>query len=331
MTESVELFFRPDPRRAQQAVADMNRRLADSFRHIAEQARTHIPIDEARLQPLLLDLDGIDRVRPEVFGIYNDMLAAVAADNANHLETLFKVLCDRPVRAGRLTIRALCDNERRSGEVERIRRYAGTEAASITLFEPTAQDVDFSRKRLIRALEILRISAPDCYQEFEAIVSEIILIASDPVLEIPDFQGVSIFELWGGIVINPSWRHETDFDVAEDLVHEATHELLFALSLDEPLVTNPSSDRFASPLRTDPRPMDGIFHATFVVARVHYALSCMSAGDVMTDAEKERSRAILGDYRRRFRDSVALIREHGQLTDTGRQVLQGAEDYMASQ
>lgn len=309
----------------------MKRRLAESLRHIGEQARTHIVIDEARLQLVLAALEGTGRVKPEIFGIYNDMLAAIAVDDTARLETLFKEICGRPVRAQALTIRAFNSDECEPGDIDRIRRYAGAEAASVSLFEPTRKDVDFSRDRLTRALEILRIAAPECFEEFEAIISEIILIASDPTLKVPDFLGISVFEIWGGVVINPVWRHETDFDVAEDLVHEATHELLFALSLDEPLVTNPSADRFASPLRTDPRPMDGIFHATFVLARIHYALSRMCASDVMTKADKARSSASLEEYQRRFHDSVALIREHGQLTDTGRQVLDGADEYMTGQ
>ncbi len=54
------------------------------------------------------------------------------------------------------------------------------------------------------------------------------------------------------------------------LLHETAHQLLFGLSLDQPVVENDVEERYASPLRPDPRPMDGIFHATFVCARMRY-------------------------------------------------------------
>ena len=42
--------------------------------------------------------------------------------------------------------------------------------------------------------------------------------------------------------------------------------------IDELFVLNPDWERFPSPLREDPRPMDGIYHATFVVT--HALCSC---------------------------------------------------------
>jgi hypothetical protein len=46
------------------------------------------------------------------------------------------------------------------------------------------------------------------------------------------------------------------------LAHESSHNLLFGFSADESLVENSPEELFPSPLRMDPRPMDGICHAT---------------------------------------------------------------------
>ena len=52
------------------------------------------------------------------------------------------------------------------------------------------------------------------------------------------------------------------------LTHESAHAHLFSLSLGDSFVTNPDDELHLSPLRRDPRPLDGLFHATYVSARI---------------------------------------------------------------
>jgi len=46
------------------------------------------------------------------------------------------------------------------------------------------------------------------------------------------------------------------------LAHEATHQFLLGMARSTPLVTNPVSERFHTPLRPTPRPMNTFFHST---------------------------------------------------------------------
>ena len=39
------------------------------------------------------------------------------------------------------------------------------------------------------------------------------------------------------------------------LVHESSHVLLFGVAAEEPLTRNPGTERYASPVRRDPRPI----------------------------------------------------------------------------
>lgn len=52
------------------------------------------------------------------------------------------------------------------------------------------------------------------------------------------------------------------------VVHELTHMVLHAASGDERLSLNDEAARFTSPLRSQPRPMEGVVHATIVCARM---------------------------------------------------------------
>jgi hypothetical protein len=44
--------------------------------------------------------------------------------------------------------------------------------------------------------------------------------------------------LWGAVFLNVE-RHQTPLDALRGLVHEGAHQLLFGLSVDDPLVENP--------------------------------------------------------------------------------------------
>lgn len=54
----------------------------------------------------------------------------------------------------------------------------------------------------------------------------------------------------------------------EHIVHEASHMHLNCLMAKDPLILNSPEERFISPLRPDPRPMIGVYHATYVSARI---------------------------------------------------------------
>src|SRR5262249_49195591 len=125
-------------------------------------------------------------------------------------------------------------------------------------------------------------------------------------------------------------RHRTLLDLLEGLVHEGAHQLLFALSHHEGLVENAIDERFESPLRRDPRPMDGVFHATFVCARLHYAYRCLAL--LPASALPQGARPIidrkLEDQCMHFRSGCATVRAHARLTATGTLILGDAESYM---
>lgn len=69
----------------------------------------------------------------------------------------------------------------------------------------------------------------------------------------------------------PGWivaSIDTPLYMAECLVHEASHNLLYALSRDSALFEGKSEALYYSPWRPDPRPVDGLLHACFVFSNV---------------------------------------------------------------
>lgn len=103
----------------------------------------------------------------------------------------------------------------------------------------------------------------------------------------------------------------------EHLTHEISHLHLHTFMADNPLVLNPDSERYKAPLRIDPRPMRGIFHAVFVLSRI-----VMILGKWLATEENEVTRKHLSQFSHRFRMGCNTIKENARLTASGNHMFQ---------
>src|SRR4029079_19589676 len=120
------------------------------------------------------------------------------------------------------------------------------------------------------AFGVLERAAPEIAAEIRSLLTEIVFVSSGP--ESMGFDGATSFFCWGALFLNAD-THDTLISMVDGLSHESAHAYLFSLSLGDSFVTNPDDELHTSPLRRDPRPLDGTFHATYVSARMHYAHS----------------------------------------------------------
>jgi HEXXH motif-containing protein len=178
------------------------------------------------------------------------------------------------------------------------------------------------------ALNLIEAASPPLAAEIRALVVQ--AIGAEPRDPARSFGSVSSLTLWGAATINLE-SHRTVLDIAAALVHEAAHLLLFACAIDDPLVANPDTDRFVSPLRRDARPMDGVFHATFVCARLFYFFSALAArrpealsGDDLATVEDG-----LSYLAARFDDGAETIVADARLTACGKDIFDSTLDFMS--
>jgi HEXXH motif-containing protein len=141
------------------------------------------------------------------------------------------------------------------------------------------------------------------------------------------FDGASAFTLWGMVVLNAA-SHVTTLDAVQALAHESAHMLLFGLAADGPLVENDGGERFGSPLRQDPRPIDGIYHATFVTARMYQAVARLLGAGALSTAERLEAEAALETHAKHFDRGAETLERHARLTRVGAAALAGARSYM---
>jgi HEXXH motif-containing protein len=200
------------------------------------------------------------------------------------------------------------------------------EADGSVILPPSAELAADFRRRLESGLDLLAAELPELAGEVRAIIRDFIIVAGDPTGEV-QLDGGSHYQLWGALFLNGAF-HQDDVSVVEVVAHESAHSLLFGFCTHEPLVLNEDEERYASPLRQDKRPMDGIYHATFVSARMHLAMSTLALSPRLSAAERERALAAARLDLANFDAGYAVVEAAGRLTPLGRQLMDNARRYV---
>lgn len=203
-------------------------------------------------------------------------------------------------------------------------QYALSDDVGLTtaLVAPSAAEVDRVGDMFARLRSGLREATPDWWAEFETLVRLVLLAESTD--RSGGFGGASAFAAWGAVLVNPR-AAPAPLDLSLTLVHESSHLKLFSAFVADEIVLNDPDERFASPLRVEPRPMNGIYHAAFVLARmIGFSADLLASG---------RAEAVLGpgqeaELRRRMLRSIghfeaghAEVAAHGRLTARGRDII----------
>ncbi|MGZ9811862.1 aKG-HExxH-type peptide beta-hydroxylase [Pseudoroseicyclus sp. H15] len=273
------------------------------------------------LLPLRERLELGARLQPVSFGLYYQLAAAIFAGERARAEETAAMLAGLPEASPGITLLRRGASpplddvlDARMGEGAASFAPIDEESAAhfVTLF---AEGLDLAKR-----------AVPPLHGELTAILSQVML-AQAPAGAVEEFDGASHFQFWGLVLLNPR-HHMTPLAIVEALAHEAGHALLFGLTRDEPLVLNPESELYTSPLRRDPRPMDGIYHATYVSARMAWTMECLAASDLLTPAEREVASAAAAKDRENFAKGLGTVRAHGRLSATGDEILAGAEAAM---
>ncbi len=308
----------------------MAERLAGSLLHILEQAGDAAGLSPEQRAGLASRLDRRGPFRPGDFGAYNDILRAISGDDGELLRHSFQRLCQAPEPGSGPVVIGFSEGELGPLKFDSYRRFAAADTdIPMPLRAPTAQELTDLRQRVDEAMAWFGELDSAFAAEIGEIGQEVIAAPPDQTLTGNDYGGISIFEMWGAVFMNPNRVAHSTPETALGLVHEVTHHLLFTFCTDERLTLNDPRSRYRSPLRDDKRPLEGIFHATFVVARMHLAARQILDFRGLAGAEADRIAATLPEYESKFADGVSVVREHGDLTATGDEVMAGAEAYMA--
>lgn len=308
----------------------MRESLADSLAHIHSAAAQSMDVSDEACAACLSSIKK-HRVEPGLFGRYYDVVFALQQRNYVQAGTLFREITalaeqDPSFDMVPFTEAALGPDR------ERYARLIGLETeTAAALTAPDNEDWRNFQVKIAAAMELIEEADPSLVAELRTLLVQVIAVGSDSQSAGRGFSGASSFMLWGAVFLNAG-RHRTRLDTLGGLVHEAAHQVLFGLSIERPLAENPISERYGSPLRTDTRPMDGIFHATFVCARIFYAYARLrdAADRSLVENERRLIEQRLDIYRKKFFDGLETLERFGRLSDNGHRMLGAAKSFMES-
>jgi HEXXH motif-containing protein len=323
------LDLTPNPRRAAALDARMRERLADSLRYIRSQSGEHLKFPEPAFARLLKRL-GEGPVGSSVFAVYYDLVLAIGQDDLAEAQRCIDELVSLAGEAPYGPAIVALKDYRTDRVADRFRRFVDTDPENhFVILPPAPEKVEACRQRIQTAFALLDRASPALSNEIRTLLREIVLAVGPDQPDAMLFDGASSFMLWGALVLNAD-SYQNDLDMVQVLAHESGHNLLFGLCADGPMIENDDSERYASPVRRDPRPMDGIVHAAFVIARMHQAVQALlDAKAVPTDQEAE-ARNALANLQRSFAHAMNTVDQHALLTPLGRSVMEGARGYMAA-
>ena len=303
------LAFAPDPERGRFLYNRIKDRLAESFRQIADASSSVAEIDETHFAAFLQSVARSHKISPRFFAIYHEMLAAVDEDDIDAVSRLFAELVNTDSPCESVPSYNLTDDHLGPGNGARYSRWADMDPENpLNLLPLTSTEYARIATTTRDAFALMDAGALEVSGEIRCLLAEIVF-ASGAAGDKLVFNGISSFYLWGAVFLNAG-GHKTALEVVQTIAHESSHMHLFAAALDSPLVENPEEERYHSPLRLDPRPMDGIYHATYVTARMHYVLSRLLASGVLSPAQVEEAKTALANHVKSFCEGYEVVSSH---------------------
>ncbi len=259
--------------------------------------------------------------RPGLFALYHEMAEAACEDRAqdvgDHLRVFARVALDP---APLISVATLRDEDLGDGLAALYSRMVDDDEAFALRLQAADENVMARMRALTVEARDLIATADSAFSTEIDILGRQIVIA-DGRAGAAQFGGAATFFLWGALVVNPAMNPDR-LTLAESLVHESGHALLFGLAHAEPLVLNAPDEVFASPLRADPRPMEGLVHATYVCARMARFMELVQARCDLSSAEREKAQTMAHESRKFFSAGMETVRAHARFSPVGRAVFE---------
>lgn len=172
------------------------------------------------------------------------------------------------------------------------------------------------QKVLKEALKLISRVDDDLYKEMLEFVSEFMIIQSNAI------TAGSSFDLFGLIYINMVNSNCSKIRMADIIIHEAAHLYLYCMSAEDPLVLNEYSEEFFSPIKGKNRPMIGIYHAAFVLARVlSFLFKARKVENLLSKTELIEAEQLIQRYTKIVVESLHTVRSKAQLSEKGNEII----------
>lgn len=295
----------------------MRSRLADSVAVIAAALGEGVPPDPTAALVALR----AEPVHPVAFALYHDAVVAAfedrAQDVAAKLRAFSATVLDPLPFSGVTTLR---DEDLGPGmSVLYARLIDNDEGIALRLTPVAAPLRERMRVLLGEARALVRVADAGLSAEVELLGRQIVVAQGGAGAG--QFGSAATFFLWGAALVNPDYNPDR-LTLAESLVHETGHALLFGLANAEALVLNAPGELYASPLRADLRPMEGLVHATYVCARMVRFVEAVLEWCDLSLAERDKARQMVHESRSGYHRGLETVSAHARFSQFGREIFE---------
>ena len=319
--------FEPDAERVRVLDQHMRRRLGESIRHIADRSAGHLHLPADAVEAFLTRL-AQGPIAPLTFSYYSDIVTALEDDDISSAQSLFDALLVLPSADSSMRVTDMGDPRHELSAGQYASFFATDTGIQFDIYPPPREISSQCRRQIDEAMRLIDACDPAASSEIRALLREIVLAVGSDDAKAYTFDGASSFMLWGAIILNAN-RNDGEIGMVQMIAHETAHNLLFGIGSDSPLVLNEPDELYPSPLRHDPRPMDGIYHATYVSARMCRIVRTLIASGQLSGALLEKATRDAAEDARLFRMGYQTVQAHARLSPVGQAVIDYAAAYMA--
>ncbi|MEX1118700.1 MAG: HEXXH motif-containing putative peptide modification protein [Terrimicrobiaceae bacterium] len=311
--------FEPDPLRAFAFDRRIRGDLIDSLHHIVGVYDEELSLRDDSYERFVANLSR-KKVHPLAYSYYFDTVVALEGEKPSEAKSAWRHLLATPFVEQALRIRDLGDPTTDTLAQHYVRHYLSGSGIECPVYSPRPEESAASRAMISEAMVLIEHTDPLLAQEIRALICEILLAGGSTDKSSMTFDGASSFMLWGGILLN-ALRRGGALEMAQMLAHESAHGLLYGWALEGPLVLNGDEERYPSPLRRDPRPMEGIYHATFVSARMARCVHKLLTADVLDHDQTVQAKLDFATNKMAFRRGYETIKKHAKLSSLGQDLI----------
>lgn len=277
-------------------------RVLTSLKALVESACRIIPGHDGLADRLPPDADAA--LSPGVYHLNYRLLVAMRAGDRDAVSALLGELAVMPLfHGGGPVIDNLHDQP---WHPLMARDMVADDGDGAEVFAAAPERIEAACAPIAEALALIERCHPVQRDEIRSLVSAITLFDGKVI------GGSTDVRVFGNMFLRlPDGNADPVPFYADHIVHESGHLYLNALMAHDRLILNDDSRTYPAPTRSDPRPLFGILHATFILARLADTFERIAAVEPFPYAGK------LEAVRRQFAHGVATLREHGIFTEQG--------------
>lgn len=325
-------MFAPSAQTGVDLRLNFNNSFVSSLEYIFSVCEPHLRIDGGQVARLISRIRSGSRETPFLYSLHFRVIEAIQRECMPDVERHLEQLLNLDQAADRYVLAGLASDDLPWDADITTAYFADGDDTFFRYAPPDPDKAALVQSKLSAALDMIGRFAPGLAAEMRELITTVIIargIALNDSSTGQVFESSTALRAFGGVLLNADYAGSV-VAAATTLIHEEAHTLLFALSPNEGVVLNPDSERYSSPLREDPRPLEGIFHQTFVLARMIYGMDLLRSSAGASPTECDFACGFMQQNMPRFEDAVTTVRCHARLTDAGEMALRAAENHMAT-